>query len=211
MNWDLRHVGFSLETRLKNAERQGITVGDEINNIRSLDRGAKMLFNSLKYFVNKVSSLPEVRDSKTTKEITIKVKILNSETFNTNKCIAWIKKANTNCYGQCGKKCKEDKFCGFHCLSKQHLKPVLTIYDHIDLHILYQNKCRLKIVSKESNSYSSRDLSNTYKIKWRNIDVFINPTTSEMYHKFPNRIKLIGLTSYHEDELYAKYLDLLDT
>tara|TARA_Y100000389_G_C17470616_1_gene530266 strand:- start:3646 stop:4281 length:636 start_codon:yes stop_codon:yes gene_type:complete len=210
MNWELRHVGGSLETRLKNAERHGITVGDEINNIRSLDRSAKMLFNSLKHFINKVSSLPEVKDSKITKKITLKVKVLNSVTFNTNKCIAWIKKANTNCFGQCGKKCKEDKFCGFHCLSKQHLKPVSTIYDHIDLHILYQNKSVLKIISKESNSYSSKDLSNTYKINWRKIDVFINPTTLEMYHKFTDRIKLIGLTSYNEDELYAKYLELLD-
>ena len=74
-----------------------------------------------------------------------------------------------------------------------------------------KNKCLFKIVSKESNSYSSKDLSNTYKIMWRGIDVFINPNTSEMYHKFRDRIKLIGLASYDEDELYTTYLELLDS
>lgn len=66
MNWELRHVGGSLETRLKNAERQGISNGDEINKLRNLDRGARMVFNSLKLFVDKISRLSEVIDSKTT-------------------------------------------------------------------------------------------------------------------------------------------------
>ena len=209
MNWELRHVGGSLETRLKNAERQGISHGDEINKLRNLDRGARMIFNSLKLFVDKISRLSEVIDSKTTKQINVKVKVLNSDTFNTNKCIAWIKKANTNCYGQCGKKCKEDKFCGFHCPSKQHLKPISTIYDHIDLHILYSNTCSIKLVSKVSNSFSSKDLSSCYKINWRSIEIYINPTTSEIFHKFPDRIKFIGMTTQDEGDIHKRYVELL--
>ena len=209
MNWELRHVGGSLESRLKKAERIGISNNTELNKIRNLDRSARMVFSSLKFFIDKISCLSEVKDSKTNKLISVTVKILNSETFNTNRCIAWIKKANTNCYGQCGKKCKEDKFCGFHCASKQHLKPISTIYDHIDLHILYQNTCKLKIVSKVANSYSSKDLSSCYKIKWRKIDIYINPSTLEIYHKFTDRIKLIGMTTHDENEIYQRYLDLL--
>ena len=98
MNWELRHLGGTIEQRLKKAERNGITLGEEINNLRYLDRTARMLFNGLGHFMDSVSKLPEVKKSKVKKQITVSVKVINSKTFNTNTCIAWIKKANTNCF-----------------------------------------------------------------------------------------------------------------
>jgi len=211
MNWELRHLGGTIEQRLKKAERNGVTLGEEINNLRYLDRTARMLFNGLSHFMDSVSKLPEVKHSKVKKQITVSVKVINSKTFNTNTCIAWIKKANTNCYGQCGKKLKEGHFCGFHCASKQHSKPITTIYDNIDLHTLYENKCSVTLIPTSSSSccYSSNHLDECIEIFWKNNTIYLNTNTNEMFCKVGKNLKLIGCSNEDEDKLYDNLLELL--
>ena len=165
-----------------------------------------MVYSNLSLFLSKLEISQQVLNSGRLKNIKINITVMNSSTFVENKCIAWIKKANTNCDGQCCKKLQEGRFCGFHKASKSHLKPVTTIYDHRHLHMLYQKSLELKLISSNTNIYDISDLSNCYQIYWRQLDIFVNPMSKKMLCKLNGEIECIGYTHQDDDIIYNSYV-----
>ena len=213
MTWELTFAGIgNFEKRLKIAERLGVTRSKELSEIRNLNNTIKSLSDNLETFLDNLRTSVNIKSDSKAPKITIKLKVINSKTFVPNRCIAWIKKAHFNCYGQCGKKVKEGRFCGFHCASKQTMKCVSTIYDHMDEHVLHSSLLHLNLVSNKSSYKNVKDniLENSFMIYWRGLDIYINPESKKIYYKFSDNVRFIGNQSDDEEMIYQNYLRQLD-
>jgi len=210
MSWCLDKVGGTFESRLKEAEKNSIVDETELVKIRTLESISNTIHRNLSKFIGKLETAQKVLNSARLKNIKINITVINSATFVENKCIAWIKKANTNCYGQCCKKLREGRFCGFHRASKSHLKPITTIYDHKHLHILYEKSLHLKLLSSNTNIYAISDLSNCYQIYWKELDIFVNPMSKKMFCRLGSEIECVGYTHQDDDTIYNNYLSKIN-
>ena len=210
MNWALNSIGGEFETRLKNAENSGDTDSSEILELRNLESVSNMFYRNLSLFISKLENIPQVVNSRRLKNIKIKIVVINSSTFVEDRCIAWINKANKTGYGQCCKKLREGRFCGFHRASKPHIKPITTIYDNMGLHTLFNKKLSLKLLSANTNVYNCSDLSSCYKIYWKQLDIYINPESQKMFYKLGREIECIGYNYEDDDILYSRYLSKLN-
>ncbi len=211
MSWELTVAGISnFEKRLKIAERLEVTKSEGLSEIRNLNNIIKSFSNNLGGFLENIKSSIKIKNSSSLSKISIKLKVLNSKTFVPNRCIAWIKKAHFNCYGQCCKKVKEDRFCGFHCPSKQSMKSVSTIYDHMEEHILHLSNLELNLTSNlcSDSNFSDNILENSFMIYWRGLDIYVNSESKQIFHKFNDNVKFIGNQTDDEEILYQNYLKL---